>query len=229
METEANKIKKIRTHLKLTQQQFADKCGVKQQLIAMMERGVRPASTAFKLGFLKAFGTDFDTQIVDPEAMKEVLLNETKTEIKASSTTNVIPIPLWHVKASAGSGEALPDYPEKDVMWFDSRWLKNVLGVNNPSNLAIIQAKGNSMDGGKEPIKDGDLLMVDESYKEPIHNQVFVVNLGNNDIVVKRISRHWDGSLSLESDNPEYPFIIPSKEATIIGKVVWNGNKIGIS
>lgn len=145
------------------------------------------------------------------------------------SGENILSIPFYSAKASAGSGEALPDYPEKDVMWFDSRWLKNVLGVNNPSNLAIIQAKGNSMDGGKEPIKDGDLLMIDESYKEPIHNQVFVVNLGNNDIVVKRISRHWDGSLSLESDNPEYPFIIPNKEATVIGKVVWNGNKIGIS
>lgn len=209
------KLTEFRKSLGLNQTQFAESIEMSQGAIANMESGKRDVSKSMLLKIREVYG-------VDLYSFGEV----NKTTIEAS---NIVPVPLWHVKASAGSGEALPDYPEKDVMWFDSRWLKNVLGVNNPSNLAIIQAKGNSMDGGKEPIKDGDLLMVDESYKEPIHNQVFVVNLGNNDIVVKRISRHWDGSLSLESDNPEYPFIIPNKEATVIGKVVWNGNKIGIS
>ena len=209
------KLQEFRKSLGLNQTDFANSLKLSQGAIANIEGGTRDVSKAVLTRIREVYN-------IDLYSFGEV----TKAPKEAS---NIVPVPLWHVKASAGSGEALPDYPEKDVMWFDSRWLKNVLGVNNPSNLAIIQAKGNSMDGGKEPIKDGDLLMVDESYKEPIHNQVFVVNLGNNDIVVKRISRHWDGSLSLESDNPEYPFIIPSKEATIIGKVVWNGNKIGIS
>ena len=209
------KLQEFRKSLGLNQTDFAHSLKLSQGAIANIEGGTRDVSKAVLTRIREVYN-------IDLYSFGEV----TKAPKEAS---NIVPVPLWHVKASAGSGEALPDYPEKDVMWFDSRWLKNVLGVNNPSNLAIIQAKGNSMDGGKEPIKDGDLLMVDESYKEPIHNQVFVVNLGNNDIVVKRISRHWDGSLSLESDNPEYPFIIPSKEATIIGKVVWNGNKIGIS
>ena len=73
--------------------------------------------------------------------------------------------------------------------------------------------------------KDGDLLMVDESYKEPIHNQVFVVNIGNNDLVVKRINRTWDGRIMLDSNNPAYPSITPEEGATIIGRVVWNGSK----
>lgn len=209
------KLQEFRKSLGLNQTDFAHSLKLSQGAIANIEGGTRDVSKAVLTRIREVYN-------IDLYSFGEV----TKAPKEAS---NIVPVPLWHVKASAGSGEALPDYPEKDVMWFDSRWLKNVLGVNNPANLAIIQAKGNSMDGGKEPIKDGDLLMVDESYKEPIHNQVFVVNLGNNDIVVKRISRHWDGSLSLESDNPEYPFIIPSKEATIIGKVVWNGNKIGIS
>ena len=209
------KLQEFRKSLGLNQTDFAHSLKLSQGAIANIEGGTRDVSKAVLTRIREVYN-------IDLYSFGEV----TKAPKEAS---NIVPVPLWHVKASAGSGEALPDYPEKDVMWFDSRWLKNVLGVNNPSNLAIIQAKGNSMDGGKEPIKDGDLLMVDESYKDPINNQVFVVNLGNNDIVVKRISRHWDGSLSLESDNPEYPFIIPSKEATIIGKVVWNGNKIGIS
>lgn len=141
------------------------------------------------------------------------------------SIENIISIPFYSAKASAGTGEALPDYPEKDVMWFDSRWLKNILGLNNPSNLAILQAKGDSMDGGNYPIKDGDFLLVDESYKEPIHNQVFVINLGNNDLVVKRINRDWNGQLTLISNNTAYEPITPSPEATIIGKVVWNSSK----
>ena len=153
----------------------------------------------------------------------------TKTTTQNTSETsclneNIVPIPFYSTKAAAGYGEPLPDYPETDVIYFDARWLKNFLGVN-PKNVSIIQAKGDSMDGGIHPIKDGDLLMVDESYKEPIHNQIFVVNLGNNEVVVKRINKQWHSDITLESDNVAYSSIIPSKEATIIGKVVWNGNK----
>lgn len=215
MLTDSEKIKAFRQQKNLTQTALAAKLGVKQQQIAMIENGSRAASSGFKLAFLKAYGIDWDTQIASGKTFTYEHLKE---------ENNVVPIPFYSAKAAAGYGEALPDYPEKDVIYFDTRWLKNILGVN-PNNIAIIQAKGDSMDGGNYPIKDGDLLMVDESYKDPINGQVFVVNLGNNELVVKRINKHWDGRVILESNNSAYPFIIPTAEATIIGKVVWNGSK----
>jgi phage repressor protein C with HTH and peptisase S24 domain len=228
--TQQERFKYMREEIiNLSQAKLAQKLGLSnQQRIADIETGRKQKIDSEILQKLSAeylinlewllFGQGVPTKLDTMEYYEYKLSGE-----------NIISIPFYSAKASAGSGEALPDYPEKDVMWFDSRWLKNIVGVSNTDNLAIIQAKGDSMDGGVNPIKDGDLLMVDESYKEPINNQVFVVNLGNNEIVVKRINRHWDGQLSLESDNPKYPFIIPSKEATIIGKVVWNGNSMGIA
>ncbi len=220
---DSEKLKNFRKKYNISQQALADKLGVKQALVSMIEKDTREASSGFKLAFLKAYGIDWDTQIASGETLTIEHIQETPKVFSES----IVAIPFYSAKAAAGTGEALPDYPETDVIYFDARWLKNILGVN-PNNVAIIQAKGDSMDGGNYPIKDGDLLMVDESYKEPIHNQVFVVNLGNNDIVVKRINRHWNGRLSLESDNPTHSCINPTKEATIIGRVVWNGSKENI-
>lgn len=200
----------FRKSLDLNQTDFADSLGISQGAIANMEGGKRDVSKPVLLKIKEVYNVD--------------LLSFREEKKNTIESSNVIPIPFYSTKAAAGYGEALPDYPETDVIYMDARWLKNILGVN-PNNVAFIQAKGDSMDGGNYPIKDGDLLMVDESYKEPIHNQVFVVNLGNNDLVVKRINRNWDGRIMLDSNNPAYPSLTPSEDSTIIGRVVWNGSK----
>ena len=142
--------------------------------------------------------------------------------------TNITTVPFYSAKASAGAGETLPYYPEKDVIYFDKRWLKNVLGIRNERNLSIIQAKGNSMDGGNNPIKDGDLLLVDCSVKEG--NNVFVIRQ-DDELRVKKIKWNFDGTAEIISNNSEYKTervgeeITPYVDFEIIGKVVWNGSK----
>lgn len=212
---DSDKLKNFRDKQGISQQALADKLGIKQTQVSMIEKGTREASSGFKLAFLKAYGIDWDTQIASAETIAYENIKE---------ENNVVAVPFYSAKAAAGSGEALPDYPEKDVMYFDRRWLKNVLRVN-PANLSIIQAKGNSMDGGLYPIKDGDLLMVDESVKEPINKQVFVVQVDDIDLVVKRTDVEWDGTIKLCSNNLDYGEVIPTNTATIIGRVVWNGSK----
>ena len=223
--TQQERFKYMREEIiNLSQAQLAKKLGLSnQQRIADIETGRKQKIDSDILQKLSSeylinlewllFGQGVPTKVDTMEQYEHQYYNE-----------NIIPIPFYSTKAAAGYGEALPDYPETDVIYMDARWLKNILGVN-PNNVAFIQAKGDSMDGGNYPIKDGDLLMVDESYKEPIHNQVFVVNIGNNDLVVKRINRTWDGRIMLDSNNPVYPSITPEEGATIIGRVVWNGSK----
>lgn len=221
MLSDSEKLITFRQSKNLTQAALARALGLKQQQIAMIESDIRKASKGFKLAFLKTYGIDWDTQTASAETFTYEHLKE---------ETNVVPIPFYSAKAAAGVGVALPDYPEKDVIYFDKRWLKNVIGVN-PDNVALIQASGDSMQSTPakdNDINDGDLLMVDDSCKEPINNLIFVVNLGNNDIVVKRIAKSWDGSVALKSNNPKYSDIIPSQDATIIGRVVWNGSKENI-
>lgn len=209
--------------LNLTQTQLAQDLGLSnQQRIADIETGrkqkidneiLHQLTTKYLINIeWLLFGEGNPTKIDDAEENEYHYHND-----------NIIPIPFYSAKAAAGLGEALPDYPEKDVIYFDSRWLRNVIGVN-PKNISFIQAKGDSMNGGSRPIQDGDLLMIDESYTEPVNNQIFVVNLGNNELVVKRINRTWDGQIILESNNPSHPSLTPEEGASIIGKVVWNGS-----
>ena len=114
-------------------------------------------------------------------------------------------------------------------MYFDKRWLENIIGLKQ-KNAVLIQAKGDSMDSGlgrADDIKDGDLLLLDDSVTEFINNQIYVVSLFNTEIYVKKIVKEWTGEVSLVSNNPNYPpmKISEESEAKIIGKVMWNGSK----
>ena len=218
MERDADKIKRIRTYLKLTQQQFADACGVKQQLVAMMENGSRTPTAGFKLGFLKKFGVDFDTQIVDINAARELVLSEPE-EVKPPS--NIVKVLFYtSVKASAGNGSNIPEYSDKEAMYFDKRWLRTILGVNE-NNVSLINAEGDSM---YPLINDGDLLMVDTSIKEILNNKVFVI-FDEGSYRVKRLRQDFNGDIYLISDNKQYPPEKVTHSLEIIGKVVWNGSK----
>ena len=210
MLTDAEKLKDFRNSLRLSQQEFAVKLGVGLSTISMIECGKNKISRFVKEAILKVYNFNIETGT---------------QELKKEITSNIIPIPFYDVKAAANpKGELMLDYPESESLYFDKRWLKNILMVN-PSNLAIIQAKGNSMDGGTSPIKDGDLLMLDESIKEPANKQIFVVRIDGLDLVVKRTDVAWDGTVKLCSNNPEYGEVVPFNNAEIIGKVVWNGSK----
>lgn len=209
MSTDSERLRTLRKQLKLTQKQFAEKCGVHQQLIAMIENGTRRITPAFELGFLKHFGYDFKTEQQIP-----------KVQSLADSHSYIVPVPFYSAKAAAGAGVELPSYPEKDVIYFDKRLLQNVLGINQ-ENAAFITAKGDSM---LPIINDGDLLLVDSSVQDIINGKVFVVKDGN-DLRVKRLKQEWNGDIYLISDNEKYPPEKVNHPINIIGRVVWNGTK----
>lgn len=221
--SDAETLKEFRNKYNYTQQELADKLEFSQETITMIERGKRKAPDSLKLKIIRHFKVDFDDLKMNNLYMQYI--NQV-TNAASGESSNSVKIPFYHVFAAAGSGETSPDYPEADVMYFDKRWLENVIGVK-PENVSIIQAKGDSMNGGSSPIKDGDLLMVDTSDIEPVNNQKFVVRLSNQDLVVKRISKDWQGNIILCSDNPQFENIIPTDTDTfsVIGRVIWNGSK----
>lgn len=166
------------------------------------------------------FGTGDITKVDTQERYEHQLTNE-----------NVIAIPFYNVKAAAGSGIEAPSYTDKDVLYFDRRWIRNVLGAD-PSNLSIIQCKGNSMDSGTnnpDDIKDGDLLLIDTSQKMG-NNKTFVFR-EDNDLRVKKLKWELSGTLSIISNNPSFqteilePDMLALTNFEIIGKVIWNGSR----
>ena len=221
-------LRKFREHRGLTRSEFANILGVSQEHLGMCENNKRGISEELLNIIKEKFNVDIKLLYIQNLYFKEFENEATNNHIPNNKPNNVVPIPLYNAKAAAGVGEILPDYEEKDVIYFDKRWLKNVLGIN-PSNLVIIHAKGDSMDGGDNPIKDDDLLMIDTSQKEG-NNKIFVFT-HDNELRVKKLKWDLQGNVDIISNNSKYPTehitqgVFNNEYGRIIGRVVWNGSK----
>ncbi|MCM1074031.1 MAG: helix-turn-helix domain-containing protein, partial [Bacteroides sp.] len=136
MFTDSEKLKKFRDEFKITQAALADKLGVTKSLIAAIEGGNRNLSLNLIRKIKEVYNFD--------------LYNLVKVTTEESSVQKIqnscVPIRFYKVGAAAGNGNYLTDIiPEEDMLYFDERWLKNILGVN-PANLHLVFADGDSMD-----------------------------------------------------------------------------------
>lgn len=205
-------LKQFRAKHKLSQSKFAQEVGVSAGLVAAIELGDRSITLKFNQKVIDRFN--------------ESLLNTTV----AKTHENIIAIPLYRISASAGAGTSLADEPEIDNMFFDKRFLKQILKSENYSSLHLIYAKGDSMDSGwnqPDDIRDGDLLMIDTSQTTG-NNSIFVISF-NNELRVKRLFKRGE-TLYISSNNSNYKeeSYTPDEsevEVKVIGKVVWNGSK----
>ncbi len=219
MRSDSEKLYDFRKSLHLTQQEFVNKIGMTLSAVSMVECGKRKLSFPIKVRIKDIFNYD-----IDKEEYIEQLPNITYS--------NIIPIPFYHIKAAANpsGGVIVMDFPESECLWFDKRWLKNVLGVN-PYNCSIIEAKGDSMDSGlnkSDDIKEGDLLLVDNSDVEIINNKTYIITLlDTNELLVKKIKKEFNGEVLLISNNNKYSTrtLTSSDMYQINGRVVWNGSR----
>lgn len=162
---------------------------------------------------------------------QQSLLKGTKpTASTAQSNTNVVTISRLNIAGSMGEG-ALRPYGNEEVieeMTASKDWLRRTIGPANPSNLAIISAYGDSMEG---TFSDGDLLLVDKGITEVKVDAVYVLALGE-ELYIKRLQRRPDGVILMLSDNPKYsPFEIDNgrlMDFQVLGRVLlaWNTRKL---
>ncbi len=226
--TLAERIKYVRINILgiYTQKEFAEKLNTTKIVISNIETG---KTDTLNKNILKILTVNYDingewllTGKGEPKG------RNIEDYIKLFKSSYTFPVPFYNVKAAAGNGNILPDYEEKDVLFFDIRYLKNILNAN-PVNLSLILADGDSMDSGEnraDDIKDEDLLLVDNSQKEPINGRIFVIRK-NDKLFVKKIKKDIAGNITLLSNNPKYSPIelTPFDNAEIIGKVIWNGSR----
>lgn len=230
------KFKRLRKFLGLNQIDFADKIGSSQQVITMIETNKRGVPTSIRENFYKTYKLSYDVAIdcESPEELQTALNSQVVKKSSSDLSDSIIGIPIHDISAAAGAGTWLDNEPEQDVMYFDKRFLKQILKKDNYNSLHIIYAKGDSMDSGwnqPDDIKDGDLLMVDTSQTSG-NNQVFVILFNNTELRVKKLAKRAD-TLYISSNNPAYKEEVyrPNDveiEVKVIGKVVWNGSKENI-
>jgi len=114
---------------------------------------------------------------------------------------------------------ALPFYPELEIAcgaFRDgvSEYEAGAIEIQNPHKKLdlekhfIVRASGDSMDGGRSPIKNGELLL-ELNTGGTISNQIFAIeyrdNSGALSYILKRIKKQSDGSYVLISHNRAYP------------------------
>ncbi len=155
-----------------------------------------------------------------------------KVQYVTDKNKDTVPVPLYEALVAAGKGEVpIDNLPEKDIISFDKKFLKYIVGVSNFDSLSIVRAKGDSMNSQQnktEDIKDKDYLLVDNSIKDG--NGKICVILMNGELRVKKLNYDLDGTLTIHSNNPLFKdeILKPNEtEATVevLGKVVWNLSK----
>lgn len=199
MEIDNDFIINLRKTIGVTQKTFAEMLGVSFYTIRNLEQ----------------------KQIDVPKSVINAILKQFPNYIKGDNESNTVAIPFYYVKASAGEGTMLQDYPAKDCIEFDKRLLQVIIG-RKPEHLSLIQAEGDSM---IPDIQDGDILLIDDSIKEIIPNKTFVIRQ-DNQLRVKKLKTELNGNILIISNNSEkYPVEVMNTNTQIIGQVIWNGNK----
>lgn len=92
-------------------------------------------------------------------------------------------------------------------------------GRLDPARHFIARASGNSMDGGKNPIRDGDYLLLElitSGSAGSITGKTVVIERqdesGDNQYLLRVVTKSSDGSYVLKANNPAYEDLLASEE-----------------
>jgi phage repressor protein C with HTH and peptisase S24 domain len=225
MSTQGKRFAEVRKNiLKMSQQALAKYCNVPQSVISSIETDtLQRIDPAILRKIAEKFNIDISYIIIG------------KSDKTKNCNNNAIAVPFYNAPVAAGKGEEIIESPSIDSIYFDKRWLENVLCVN-PGKLFLVYAKGDSMDSGfhlPNDIHDGDLLLVDSSTLDG-NGKTFVILVNNQELRVKRLFKKLDGTLIISSSNNKYKEekYIPNEtneiEIKVLGRVVWNGSKENI-
>jgi len=123
-------------------------------------------------------------------------------QIKPLVARTELPLPLYLAPVSAGFPSPAEDYLDRALDL-------NELLISNPAATFYVRASGDSMrDAG---IQTGDILIVDRAI-EPRPGKIVIAAV-DGELTVKRL-RLKDGRLYLAPENPAYPFLEVSPEAS---------------
>jgi phage repressor protein C with HTH and peptisase S24 domain len=217
------KIKILRTSMKLSQGEFAEKIGIPNTTISKYEHGeIKPSSE-----IISKIGSAFDVNlnwllngIGDKFLSKDVKTVE-ETQPDADS---FVYVPLLNdVKASAGSGYIVDDESSARKMAFRKDWL-NTRNISK-NMLSAIHVTGESM---IPTLLDGDIILIDRAQTRPIPDRIFVIRTEYG-LVVKRVGEISESRIQLKSDNPaisQWALNLVDGANMLIGRVVWFGRSI---
>ncbi len=139
------------------------------------------------------------------EIKERLSVNHTSIDLhKSQEKIDLISIPFYSdLEIACGTfGDGIANYAEETLL------VENIHNISQPERFFIVRAKGNSMNGGKSPIYDGDYLLFEHNYGGSISNQLFAIQyvdeFENSSFVFKRIEKDAEYKYRLVSQNKEY-------------------------
>jgi superfamily II DNA or RNA helicase/SAM-dependent methyltransferase/SOS-response transcriptional repressor LexA len=141
-------------------------------------------------------------------------------QIADGATSNVIPF-----QRNAPTRIELPFFPDLRIACghfrtssskiTEHRSLGDGYGKIDPARHFIARATGNSMNGGKQPIADGDYLLlelVNPSSAGSITGNIMAIerqdDAGDNQYLLRVVNKAKDGSYILKANNPQYQDLV---------------------
>lgn len=230
--TQADRFRYARVEIIDTSQtNLATILGVKPQVIADIESGRKQKidndilqklyeEYGIKLEWL-LFGIGNKTLLDDMDEIEETYCND-----------NVVSIKKYDFNLTEKENIDKVIENDKDVLYFDRRLLRNILGVD-PNKIFYMQAPDDSMDSGENlstDIKKDDILFIDISQKQG-NDKVFVYkNDFDNISSIRQIKWELSENIKLIPYNKKYKSEIIEKPindflVNIVGKIIWNGSK----
>lgn len=148
-------------------------------------------------------------------------------EVRSSATVTEI----TSYQPAKQQGTELPFFPDLKIACGhfktgradneEFRVLGSGYGHIDPARHFIARASGNSMNGGKQAIRDGDFLLLEQVNPDragSITGSVMAIErqdgTGDNQYLLRVILKQADGSYLLRANNPEYADILVTEELT---------------
>lgn len=140
-------------------------------------------------------------------------------------SAEVIAVPEYDVRLSAGPGALVGDEPAIDVWNFSRRYLVDQLRLN-VDTLAVVEVVGDSM---MPTLASGDRVLIDHSDRNPARGGIFAI-WDSDATVVKRVERVPASDppmLVLIPDNKNHnAYQVAAEFVNIIGRVVWFARRL---
>lgn len=196
MQSLAEYIKDFRKKNKLTQQQFADRCGLSNGFISQLENDYRPGKSKERMvpniRTMKALANGMNIDLNELLSSVKTDIN-LSTEEQGSSFVNFARIPLYSPICCGDGGFA--DDNILDYVSLPASWL-------SPSKEYFAQtAKGDSMEGAG--IYDGDVLVFEKT-SQIQQGKIGCFCVDDNEAMCKRYRIAGDGRVYLMPANDKY-------------------------
>jgi len=207
-----DRIRELRQALGLSQTEFAERLGKTRRTIQHWESGnITPPDNVLRL--------IEQTFSVNPEWLRhgkgEMFKPKPKSNLEFLGAVPfdfvLLPVPVVDVEVGAGRGlYAALNYPsEVKTVWVPKKYANH--------RLFFFRISGDSM---KPRLQNKDWVVAD--LDASVHNgDLVVVELKNDEVMVKKYRKTREGFVILESYNPDYePIIVKPEDIKNIAKVV---------